>query len=122
MTVIPLPVVETKDFTIDMYTGHSPVWSHIIFFDVTVRRDIERMLQTTDVFISHGDINERFRNHSVLSVAVKVNPLLEISRLAYLTDYVSHRLSGKRVGQPAQLAIGSTEEEELLHAEMEGYL
>ena len=122
MTIIPLPTVEMKDFSIDVYTGHSPVWTHIIFFDPAVRREMERMLQTTDVFISHGDINERFRNHSVLSVAVKVNPLLEISRLAYLTDYVSHRLSGKRVGQPAQLSIGPAEEEELLYHEMEGAL
>jgi hypothetical protein len=119
MNAIAPPMVEMKEFSIDHYKGQSPIWTHIIFFDVSVRREVERMLQTTDVFISHGDINERFRNHSLLSVAVKVNPLLENPRVSFLTDYVDRRLNGT---QPAQLSIGPAEEEALLYADMEGYL
>lgn len=114
------PVVEMKDFSIDLYKGHSPIWTHIIFFDAPLRRDVVRMLGTTDVFISHGDINERFRSHSVLSVAVRINPLLENSKLPYLTEYIARRLNGK--SQPAQLSIGPAEQDDLTHADMEGYL
>ena len=114
------PVVEMRDFSVDVYKGASLIWTHIIFFDITVQRDVERMLQTTDVFISHGEVNGRFRSHGVLSVPVKINPLLENPRLPFLTDYIAGRLTGK--AQMDQLSIGPGEEEELLHAEMEGYL